>query len=86
MKWLETEIELINPSYKELMGKELPAARARIKLDTSKIIAVREQVGDEDESQIDPNICVVYLSSGEYFALYTPYKTVSKLVDPPKNS
>jgi hypothetical protein len=78
-KFINAEIDLINNKLADIMGGETVAMRAKIKILTSSIISVREFADDKDE-EINPNMCAVYLTSGEFFILHTPYQEVVKIL------
>jgi hypothetical protein len=78
-KFINAEIDLINNKLADIMGGETVAMRAKIKILTSSIISVREFANDEDE-EINPDMCAVYLTSGEFFILHTPYQEVVKIL------
>jgi hypothetical protein len=42
------------------------------------ITAVRESIEDGDE-EINPDKCTIYLRSGEYFIISTPYKEILRI-------
>jgi len=78
-KFINAEIDLINNKLADIMGGETVAMRAKIKILTSSIISVREFADDKDE-EINPDMCMVYLTSGEFFILHTPYQEVVKIL------
>ena len=78
-KFINAEIDLINNKLADIMGGETVAMRAKIKILTSSIISIREFANDEDE-EINPDMCAVYLTSGEFFILHTPYQEVVKIL------
>lgn len=78
-KFINAEIDLINNKLADIMGGETVAMKAKIKILTSSIISVREFANDEDD-EINPNMCAVYLTSGEFFILHTPYQEVVKIL------
>lgn len=36
---------------------------------------------DEEDDEINPNMCAVYLISGEFFILYKPYADVIEILE-----
>jgi len=78
-KFINAEIDLINNKLADIMGGETVAMRAKIKILTSSIISVREFADDKDD-EINPDMCMVYLTSGEFFILHTPYQEVVKIL------
>lgn len=78
-KFINAEIDLINNKLADIMGGETVVMRAKIKILTSSIISIREFANDEDE-EINPDMCMVYLTSGEFFILHTPYQEVVKIL------
>jgi len=79
-KFINAEIDLINNKLADIMGGETVVMRAKIKILTSSIISVREFADDKDE-EINPNMCTVYLTSGEFFILHTPYQEVVEILE-----
>ena len=52
----------------------------KMSFNLSDVTAFREAV-NEDENEINSNKCVIYLKSGEYFFINTPYHTILELID-----
>jgi len=78
-KLITAEIELLNTKMAELIGSGKHTIRAEVRILTENIIAVRQFADDEDE-EINPDMCAVYLTSGEFFILHTPYQEVVKIL------
>lgn len=72
---LKSKIEIVNNKLSEITGKD-HVMMADIVIDFNEIVAIREQAHD-DSSEISPDMCTVYLRSGEFFYLYTPYLEVA---------
>jgi hypothetical protein len=79
-KFITAEIDLINTKMAELIGSGKHAMKAEVRILTSTIIAVREWA-DEEDDEINPKMCAVYLTSGEFFILYTPYADVIDILE-----
>ena len=77
-KFLTTKIELVNSKLKDLTNNEY-LMKAELVVCIEDIIGVREDAQDDDDS-ISPDICRIYLSSGEAFTIFTPYEEVKSLV------
>lgn len=58
----------------EVLGIEKKVSVA-ISFFLEDITAVRENV-EEGEDEIDPDKSIIYLKSGEYFVISTPYKWI----------
>jgi hypothetical protein len=54
--------------------------KAEVKILTDNIIALREWA-DEEDDEINPKMCAVYLTSGEFFILYKPYAEVVEILE-----
>ena len=78
-KFITAEIDLINTKMAELIGSGKHTMKAQVKILTDNIIALREWA-DEEDDEINPNMCAVYLISGEFFILYKPYAEVVKFL------
>lgn len=76
MKLLETTIEVTNKKNEELLGYE-EIMYVDLLIDIEMICAVRQVIEDND-NEINPEKCQVYLKSGEYFTIFTKYKDVIK--------
>jgi hypothetical protein len=71
---LKSKIELVNTKLSEITGTD-QTMMAEIIVDLNDIVAVREHAPD-NESEINPNTCAIYLNNGDYFCLFTPYSEV----------
>jgi len=54
--------------------------KAEVRILTDNIIALREWA-DEEDDEINPKMCAVYLTSGEFFILYKPYAEVVEILE-----
>lgn len=78
-KFITAEIELLNTKMAELIGSGKHTIRAEVRILTENIVAVRQFADDEDSvnsllvDEINPDMCAVYLTSGEFFILHIPY-------------
>jgi len=79
-KFITAEIDLINTKMAELIGSGKHTMKAEVRIPTENIIAVRQFADDEDE-EINPDMCAVYLTSGEFFILHTPYAEMLQILD-----
>ena len=71
---IETQIELVNTKMEEILGKS-EALRVNMAFDLNDVSAIRE-VAEDDCTDIQPDRCHIYLKSGEYFMIFTPYETI----------
>ena len=71
---LKTKIDLNNTKLSDITGVE-HLIHAEICINIDEITAVRQHAED-DEEHINPDLSFVYLKSGEYFMIYTPYTEV----------
>jgi hypothetical protein len=76
MTYIETTIEVTNKRDEELLGYE-HIMYVKILIDFNEICAVREVIDDND-AEVNPEKCQVYLKSGEYFTIFTKYQEVVK--------
>lgn len=76
MTYLETTIEVINKRDEDILGYE-HIMYVEILIDFDEICAVREVI-DDDEFEVNPDKCEVYLRNGQYFTIFTKYKEVAK--------
>lgn len=76
-KFIKTHIELVNMKEVELTGVER-VMYGELIFELNQVAAIRETIID-DESEPDPKRCGVYLKTGEYFNIFTPYKEIAKL-------
>ncbi len=79
-KFITAKIDLINSKLANLIGGETFTMKAEVRILTDNIIALREWADDEDE-EINPDMCAVYLTSGEFFILYKPYAKVVEILE-----
>ena len=79
-KFITSEIDLINTKMAELIGSGKHTMKAEVRILTDNIIALREWA-DEEDDEINPNMCAVYLTSGEFFILYKPYAEVVEILE-----
>jgi len=79
-RFIIADIDLINRKMADLIGSDESTMRAEVRILTSTIIAVREYA-DEEDDEINPNMCMVYLTSGEFFILHTPYAEMLQILD-----
>lgn len=72
---LKTEVELINTHLSDLFNGNEVAGFVKIELLLTDVVAVRQNIQD---GEVDPDdgSCVVYMKSGEFFIVYTPYQRV----------
>lgn len=76
MTYLETTIEVTNKKNEELLGFE-EVMYVDLVVDFDMICAVR-QVIDDNDNEVNPEKCQIYLKSGEYFTIFTKYQEVAK--------
>jgi hypothetical protein len=74
---IETTTEVQNLQLKELIGQEIYAP-VNMCFNLKDVVAIRESLMD-NEFEVDPSRCFIYLKSGEYFIINTPYKTILEL-------
>ena len=74
---LETKLELVNLKQEELLGIE-NLILGKLIVDLNEVCAIRE-AGEDDSTDIDPKKCAIYLKSGDYFTILTPFDEVKKL-------
>jgi hypothetical protein len=79
-KFITAEIDLINTKMAELIGSGKHTMKAEVRILTDNIIALREWA-DEEDDEINPKMCAVYLTSGEFFILYKPYAEVVEILE-----
>jgi len=75
---IETQIEVVDRKQQELTGVE-EIMHVKLAFNSDDVSAVRQVIDDND---YDVNIkkCQIYLKSGEYFTIYTPYKQILELL------
>jgi hypothetical protein len=78
-KVIHSRIDLLNSKLVDIIGEEKSTMQVKVSLLTCTIVSVREWA-DEDNTELNPNMCVVYLISGEIWVLYTPYQEVIKIL------
>jgi len=78
MTYIETTIEVTNKRDEELLGYEY-IMYVEMLIDFNEICAVREVIDDND-TEVNPEKCQVYLKNGEYFTIFTKYKEVAKFL------
>ena len=71
---VESTIQIFDLKMQEVLGIEKKMAVA-ISFFLEDVTAVRENV-EEGEDEIDPDKSIIYLKSGEYFVISTPYKWI----------
>ena len=74
---IETTTEVQNLQLRDLTGQEMYVF-VNMCFNIKDVVAVREALMD-NEYEIDPSRCFIYLKSGEYFIINTPYKTILEL-------
>lgn len=74
-KLLFTTIDIVHKKEYEFMQGSEQLLRVETCICYDEIIAVRQHC-DEEDPIINPDMCVVYLKSGEVFFVYTPYEKV----------
>jgi hypothetical protein len=79
-KFITAKIDLINTTMAELIGSGKHTMKAEVRILTDNIIALREWA-DEEDDEINPKMCAVYLTSGEFFILYKPYAEVVEILE-----
>ena len=72
-KLLITQIELLHDKEYDFIEQQ-DKSLANICIRYDEIVAVRQNADKADI--INPNMCVVYLKSGELFFIFTPYEEV----------
>jgi hypothetical protein len=79
-KFITAKIDLINTKMAELIGSGKHTMKAEVRILVDNIIALREWA-DEEDDEINPDMCAVYLISGEFFILYKPYADVIEVLE-----
>lgn len=74
-KLLFSTIDIVHKKEYEFMEGSDQLLRVRVCICYDEIIAVRQHCEEED-AIINPDMCVVYLKSGEVFFVFTPYEEV----------
>ena len=74
-KLLFTTIDIVHKKEYEFMQGSEQLLRVETCICYDEIIAVRQHCEEEDPI-INPDMCVVYLKSGEVFFVFTPYEEV----------
>jgi hypothetical protein len=78
-KVIHSKIDLLNSKLIDIVGEQKATMQVNVTILTCTIISVREW-SDEDNTELNPNMCVVYLISGETWVIYTPYQEVIKIL------
>jgi hypothetical protein len=76
---IETSVKIVKRKYEEMTGIE-EYITVNMSFNLNDVTAFRQAV-NEEENEIDINNCVIYLKSGEYFFINTPYHTILELID-----
>lgn len=79
-KFIAAKIDLVNSKLSDLTGNDNCTVKAEVRILTSSIVSVREYAGDEND-EIDPEMCAVYLASGEFFILHFPYAHIINILE-----
>lgn len=79
-KFIAAKIDLINSKLSDLTGNDNCTIKAEVRILTSNIVGVREYARDEDD-EIDPEMCAIYLLSGEFFILHFPYSHLINILE-----
>ena len=74
---IQTTTEVQNLQLRDLTGQEIYVP-VNMSFNLKDVVAIREALMD-NEYDIDPSRCFIYLKSGEYFIIYTPYETILEL-------
>jgi hypothetical protein len=76
---IETQVKIVKRNLEEMTGI-VQFNTVNMSFDLNDVTAFRQAV-NEEENEIDINHCVIYLKSGEYFFINTPYHTILELID-----
>ena len=76
---IETSVAILNRKFEDMTGV-VEFIIVKMSFNLSDVTAFREAV-NENDNKIDINNCVIYLKSGEYFLINTPYNTILELID-----
>jgi hypothetical protein len=76
---IETSVAILKNKFEEMTGI-VDFITVKMSFNLSDVTAFREAV-NKDENEIDSNKCIIYLKSGEYFYINTPYHTILELID-----
>ena len=76
---IETSVAILNRKFEDMTGV-VEFIIVKMSFNLSDVTAFREAV-NENDNKIDSNTCVIYLKSGEYFLINTPYNTILELID-----
>jgi hypothetical protein len=71
---IQTKIEVVNTKMEEMLG-ESDAMLVNMSFDLREVCAIREIIED-DFTEVETSKCHIYMRSGEYFMIFTPYKTI----------
>jgi hypothetical protein len=74
---IQTTTEVQNLQLRDLTGQEIYVP-VNMSFNLKDVVAIREALMD-NEYEIDSSRCFIYLKSGEYFIIYTPYETILEL-------
>jgi hypothetical protein len=74
---IETTTEVQNLQLRDLTGQEMYVP-VNMCFNLNDVVAIRESLMD-NEFELDYSRCFIYLKSGEYFIINTPYKTILEL-------
>ena len=74
---IETTTEVQNLQLRDLTGQEMYVP-VNMCFNLNDVVAIRESLKDND-FEVDSSRCFIYLKSGEYFIINTPYKTILEL-------
>jgi hypothetical protein len=74
---IETTTDIVNLPLQELTGQEM-SMPLNMSFNLKDVVAIRQTLMD-NEFEVDSSRCFIYLKSGEYFIINTPYKTILEL-------
>jgi hypothetical protein len=74
---IETTTDIVNLPLQELTGQEM-SMPLNMSFNLKDVVAIRQTLMD-NEFEVDSSRCFIYLTSGEYFIINTPYKTILEL-------
>lgn len=74
---IQTTTDIVNLPLQELTGQEM-SMPLDMSFNLKDVVAIRQTLMD-NEFEVEPNRCFIYLKSGEYFIINTPYKTILEL-------
>lgn len=76
---IQTTTDIVNLPLQELTGQEM-SMPLDMSFNLKDVVAIRQTLMD-NEFEVEPKRCFIYLKSGEYFIINTPYKTILELYD-----